>query len=224
MGWDRELTNISRFVKRIRITLSLVFLICCVYIAQILLLMSGTKPELLQWLFTFESMWPPTPGWVLSGFSHGFSRPITHFGVNALGILIVGSFAEQHLRRIEYLAFFFGVGLLGSFVTATFRPSDLPTLGSSAALYGLLMYSTFHYVRNHEERMNLIIGAQSSRWWALRENAKTLVVFLVLVTIAIQTMAQLAGLIDAGDSAVASHGAGLLFGIFWEYFRAELFR
>lgn len=217
------LSRILRFLEEIQITLSLVFVISCVYFVQILLLVSGTRPETLQWLFTFESLWPPAPGWILSGISHGFSRPVTHFGVNAFGLLIVGGIAEQHLRRGEYIAFFVITGFLGSIVTAVFRPGDLPTLGASAALYGLLMYSTLHYVRNHEQRLSLVFGTQSV-WPGIWQNTRTLLVFLIPIVVILQTTTQLIGLSNPGDSAVASHGVGLLAGFLWEYIRAEILR
>lgn len=82
--------------------------------------------------------------------SHG---GVSHLAFNVAMLLMFGGFAEQHLRRHEYLAFFFIVGTAASFANLIFWPNNAPSLGASGAIFGLIGYSLYHYVQNHEENL-----------------------------------------------------------------------
>jgi membrane associated rhomboid family serine protease len=76
---------------------------------------------------------------ITSIFLHG---GFTHIFFNAYALFMFGSLLEMQVGKKEYLAIFFGAGLIGSLLyIATFYLGiipPIPALGASGAIYGIL--------------------------------------------------------------------------------------
>jgi membrane associated rhomboid family serine protease len=175
------------------------------------------SPARLRWLFTVESLGHPTPGWLFSTFSHGFTDPLGHLLPNVGMLVLFGGLAESHLREWEYVAFVVVVGSLASLTSVGIDPTRAPILGSSGAIYGLVTYATLHIVRHHPDRLSLNGGDEPTLLRAASRSTFTVVVLVLPVAVFCQVAVQVAGLLPSGHSAILAHAVGASLGLLYEY-------
>ncbi|MGI8631006.1 MAG: rhomboid family intramembrane serine protease [Solirubrobacterales bacterium] len=77
---------------------------------------------------------------VTSGFLHA---SFLHLGFNLFALYILGSLVEPMIGRARYLAVY-GVSLLGGSFGALILDPNVPTIGASGAVYGLLALAFFY--------------------------------------------------------------------------------
>jgi len=63
---------------------------------------------------------------------------VFHIGFNMIALYYFGRLNEISYSRGEYLAIYFGAGLLGNFASLFLVPLDVPTGGASGAIFGLV--------------------------------------------------------------------------------------
>jgi rhomboid protease GluP len=63
---------------------------------------------------------------------------ILHIGFNMYALYYFGRLNEISYSRAEYLAIYFGAGLLGNALSLFLIPVDAPTAGASGAIFGLI--------------------------------------------------------------------------------------
>ncbi|HKT21742.1 MAG TPA: rhomboid family intramembrane serine protease [Nitrososphaerales archaeon] len=63
---------------------------------------------------------------------------LPHIGFNMIALYYFGRLNEISYSRGEYLAIYFGAGLLGNAVSLVLIPTDVQTGGASGAIFGLL--------------------------------------------------------------------------------------
>ena len=79
--------------------------------------------------------WQDRPETLLfSIFAHG---GILHIGMNTLALLSLGPFVERGLKPVRFTLLYLLAGVGGNLAHAAFQP-DLPTVGASGAIFGLL--------------------------------------------------------------------------------------
>lgn len=184
------LQTVDKRLQDYGLTIMLAAVLMVWYVVQ-LFVWNLYDDSFFQWLFTFESLTGPTPGWILSTFSHGYPG---HLYYNVGMLLVFGGFAEPHLRRREYLVFFIVVGSAASFVNLVFRPEDAPSVGASGAIYGLVLYSLYHYVRNHDDQL-LPTTSIDGRFGWVRTLLKSVMVSLGFLLVSLQTLLELVGIL-----------------------------
>lgn len=213
----KVLKTVDKRLQEYGLTITLATVLIVWYLIQ-LFVFNLYDDSFFQWLFTFESVTRPTPGWVLSTFSHGYRG---HLYLNVGMLLVFGGFAEPHLRRREYLLFFIVVGSAASFVNLVFRPEDAPSVGASGTIYGLVSFSLYHYARHHGDQLHPSASTQGWFGWE-RSVLKSVMVSLGFLLIGLQTLLQLVGILPSGESAVGAHAVGFLCGIVYEYWQPIL--
>jgi rhomboid protease GluP len=63
---------------------------------------------------------------------------ILHIGFNMYALYYYGRLNEMAYSRAEYLAIYFGAGLLGNALSLVLIPPDIQTGGASGAIFGLI--------------------------------------------------------------------------------------
>ena len=63
---------------------------------------------------------------------------VSHIGFNMIALYYFGRLNESAYSKGEYLAIYFGSGLLGNAVSLFLIPLDIPTGGASGAIFGLI--------------------------------------------------------------------------------------
>jgi rhomboid protease GluP len=91
--------------------------------------------------------------------AHYYWQPLTsmfyHFGpahilFNMFGLFYFGRLNENNFARWQYLAIYFGAGLLGNVVSLYLLPPDIPSGGASGAIFGLVgSYVAIERKANH---------------------------------------------------------------------------
>lgn len=63
---------------------------------------------------------------------------ILHIVFNMYGLFYFGRLNESHFSKAQYLAIYFGSGLLGNVASLFLIPPDVPSGGASGAIFGLI--------------------------------------------------------------------------------------
>ncbi len=63
---------------------------------------------------------------------------LEHIVFNMLGLLYFGRLNEQHFSKLQFLAIYFGSGLLGNVMSLFLLPPDVLSGGASGAIFGLV--------------------------------------------------------------------------------------
>lgn len=72
-----------------------------------------------------------------------FTSLFVHFSIfhilfNMYGLYYFGRLNESHFSTVQFLAIYFGSGLLGNIASLYLIPSDVPSGGASGAIFGLV--------------------------------------------------------------------------------------
>lgn len=170
---------------------------------------SFTSLETHQWIFSFESISRPSPGWILSPFSHQLWNP-THIGGNIIGLLIFGGLSEPHLKARYFLGFSILVGLISHPIFHLLFENAGSVVGASAIVFGLIMYGPNHYVRSHDLIWNK--PGYSALVVVIRNVFRIIIIFLLPAGAVLLTISQIVGLYPRGVTAVEAHATGLICG------------
>jgi rhomboid protease GluP len=80
-----------------------------------------------------------------------------HLVSNMFGLLIFGTFLEQYVKKLHYVALYLISGIIGNIFTLMLFPPDTISLGASGAIFGLIGAS-FYIILNEGEKILIIIG------------------------------------------------------------------
>lgn len=208
----------KRAIENYGLTLLLAMVFVLTYQIQYLVFELYSE-EFFAWLFTTESIKTPSPGWILSVISHG-NLPHLIFNIGLL--LVAGGLSEPHLKRLEYIIFFFITGGLSSLLHIAIWPADAPTVGASGAIFGFIGYSMYHYAQQHPESL---FSKESTSGEILREQVNLLRSTYVVVGfpfILLWLLLAIVGIIDTGNATDGTHLFGFLLGILYVYIQPVL--
>lgn len=191
------------------ITLLLSEILVLWWLFQVFAIRFWITPQTYRWLFTLEQLTHITPGWFLSIISHGLD-PFAHLVPTLAMLLVFGALSETHLKTRDYLIFFLVVGFVSSPVHLYLYPQTANIAGASGPIFGFVMYGTYHYVSEHRDR--LAFDAEFMPRFVF-----SVLVIGVPIAATLLVISQLFGVWPRGDSAVESHGLGLLAGFLLVY-------
>ena len=199
-----------------RLTHALMIICILVYVGEIAYsYMNG--PGAMNYLFSEY-------GFSLDSFMDGkFWTPLTsiflhaspdHLILNLIALFFFGSVIEEHSGKKKYLLIFFSSAFVGAAAVAAcsflgMMPADIPTVGASAAVFGLL--GTAMLVKPFEMVFYPYIIPVPLIFVALLYTLYNIGAFIAIVATGIET-----------DVAYAAHIGGLLMGAFFG-FREEGF-
>jgi membrane associated rhomboid family serine protease len=165
--------------------------------------------DIVEWLFSFESVYQVSPGWILSPLAHSLTDPL-HIGSNITLLIVYGGLSEQHLRDREFLFMFFFIGIISHPVFHLTFSNASNVLGASAAVAGFVMFGVNHYARSHE--MHIYDNGETALWNLVGTPIKILVLFIIPIGLVRVTIGQLLGFASRGFTAVEAHASGLFLG------------
>ncbi len=216
------MTSVYKYTKstieNYGLTLLLIMVFVLAYQTQYLVFELYSE-EFFVWLFTTESIETPSPGWILSTISHGH---LLHLIFNTGLLLVAGGLSEPHLKRLEYIVFFFITGGLSSLLHIAIWPADAPTIGASGAIFGFIGYSMYHYAQQHPESL---FSKESTSSGILRKQLNLLKSTYVVVGfpfILLWLVLAIVGMINTGDAADGTHLFGFVLGVLYNYVQPVL--
>lgn len=221
---DKFSTEYKDTIEKYRITILLIELLIIWYIGiqHGLAVALNLDVETYRYFFTFEAISQPSPGWVLSGISHGYFYPIRHFAINIIMLAVFGVLSEPHIRDRDYLLLFFGLGVLGSIIQVGLKPESGPVNGSSAAIYALTMIGTIHFIKYHRSSLDIAPSGNLSQTKDIWMRTRSLLIYIIPIVVPILIALELFGIRNSGMSAVISHGTGLIVGILYVTLQSKI--
>jgi len=201
-------------------TLLLMVSIIAVYYTQLAAQLVYRVPSRqLEYWFTTNPVFRPTPGMILAPFSHAFFPHLDHVLGNLAFLAIVGAAVEIKMDRREYVAFY----LVSAYVSTWLGTllSGLGTFGASGGILALAGFYSVHTLIHHQEEFEF--RADDVPWipdkTVLWRTYRGWFVLLVLPAVILYLALQLLGIFPTGRTAVHGHAVGLALGIAWGVLR-----
>lgn len=181
------------------------------YLVQLTVWIAGLDAETLQWLFTTRSFPDFSPGLLFAGISHSYPNDLGHLFANVATIWVFTGESEPHLGSTRSVGLFVVTAVLS--VNIGTLLDGRYTLGASGAALAFVSFYVIHSILEHREALPVNINTSENLAMDVLQRVWNLVIWCAVPLLIAISLAQLSGLVAAGNTDVYGHLTGILCGV-----------